>query len=179
MFELQPQDFKKDGDVGIYLHCHNIFLSISLGFYLKGHLNTLDKADFIITDVVNLEKKYTHLPVCMIGRDLYTPCSVYEMFAQLHDFYSHVNAKQVSIFQQDLQHINQNERNIISRQNTIQQSLIYQEQRAQNALIESIKQEKMRELLRNTNPELSGQIEVLFDELSQKIYETLNQHGKK
>lgn len=173
MIDLQGRNLNSEEDVSIYLHCENTFLSISLGFYLKGHLSIADESDFIITDIDDLVTEYDK-PICLIGKDLYVPCSVHEMFTQLHDFYNQVNAKQASIFHKRLQHINQNENKMITRQNNIKQSLSYEKKESQNDLIESIKNEKMRELLKNTSPELSEQIEILFNELSRKIYDTLN-----
>lgn len=172
------QASKDENEVGIHLSCNNVFLSLSLGFYLKGHLSTLDKADFIITDRPELESSYTQLPICLIGRDLNLPCSVYEMFNGLHDFYSRVNAKQALVFQQDLRHLNQNEKKqrAQARISTKTQRSPYLSEGVdrESLLIESIKREKMQELIKNTNPALGAQIELLFNELSQKIYETLS-----
>lgn len=184
MIDLQHQDFREEGDVRIHLSCKNVFLSLSLGFYLKGHLSAIDKADFIITDIANLKREYAHLPICVINKDLHIPCSVYEMFSQLHDFYSHVNAKQAAIFQQDLQHINQNEIKKMNIQNfakdsSTQKPYLYESTHQQGSLIESIKKEKMQEIIKNTDPALSSQIEILFNELSKKIYDTLREHSKK
>lgn len=181
MQQLQ-QEIAED-DVKIHLACKNIFLSLSLGFYLKGHLSTIDKADFIITDSVLAKDKFSHIPICVIGNDLRIPCSVYEMFSQLHEFYSHVNVKQAQIFQKDMHTMQQNElkynKNIYQKQDTAtKDSKPSQSKQDEAAMIESIKQQKMQELMQHTNPALSGQIELLFNELSQKIYDTLKKNNK-
>lgn len=181
MQQLQ-QEIAED-DVKIHLACKNIFLSLSLGFYLKGHLSAIDKADFIITDSVLAKDKFSHIPICVIGSDLRIPCSVYEMFSQLHEFYSHVNAKQAQIFQKDMHTMQQNElkhnKNIHQTQDTsTKDSSPTQSKQDEAAIIEAIKQQKMQELMQNTNPALSGQIEILFNELSQKIYDTLKKNNK-
>lgn len=181
MQQLQ-QEIAED-DVKIHLACKNIFLSLSLGFYLKGHLSTIDKADFIITDSVLAKDKFSHIPICVIGNDLRIPCSVYEMFSQLHEFYSHVNVKQAQIFQKDMHTMQQNElkynKNIYQKQDTTtKDSKPSQSKQDEAAMIESIKQQKMQELMQHTNPALSGQIELLFNELSQKIYDTLKKNNK-
>lgn len=180
MQQLQ-QDIAED-DVKIHLACRNVFLSLSLGFYLKGHLSTIDKADFIITDSLAAKEKFTHIPICVVGSDLRIPCSVYEMFSQLHDFYSHVNAKQAQIFQKDIHAMQQNELKHTKAAHHTQeaQAAAKEAQKPNNAdIIEAIKQQKMQEIIQNTNPALSGQIELLFNELSQKIYDTLKQHDGK
>lgn len=176
MQQLQ-QDIAED-DVKIHLACKNIFLSMSLGFYLKGHLSTIDKADFIITDSLSAKEKFTHVPICVIGSDLIIPCSVYEMFSQLHEFYSHVNAKQAQIFQKDMHTMQQNELKYNKNMQKIKEkeeknSELAVVQQDETAIIESIKQQKMQEIMQHVNPALSEQIEFLFNELSQKIYDTL------
>lgn len=161
------QDFKRmeDDDVRIHLICNNMFLSLAFSFYLKGHLSSIDEADFIITDIKALVEKYTHLPVCVIGIDIIIPCSVYEMFSQLHEFYSHVNAKQAESFQKDIEHLQKFEKkHKDSNKNKPKNSDI----------IENIKKQKMQDLMKNIDPSLKGQVELLFNELSQKIYDRLN-----
>ncbi|GAB0173185.1 hypothetical protein [Helicobacter trogontum] len=182
MQRLQPSI--AEDDVKIHLACKNIFLSLSLGFYLKGHLSAIDKADFIITDSVLTKEKFTHIPICVIGSDLRIPCSVYEMFFQLHEFYSHVNAKQAQIFQKDMHTLQQNElkHNKTTHQtkkNHARQSKPISSNQANVDMIEAIKQQKMQEVIQQTNPALSGQIELLFNELSQKIYDTLKNNSPK
>ncbi len=182
MQQLKQQDIAED-DVKIHLACKNVFLSLSLGFYLKGHLSTIDKADFIITDSILAKEKFSHIPICVIGSDLRIPCSVYEMFSQLHEFYSHVNAKQAQIFQRDIHAMQQNEtkhnKNTHHTQGNIaKDSKLPQPQQEPTDMIEAIKQQKMQELIQHTDPALSGQIELLFNELSQKIYDTLKKHNK-
>ncbi len=181
---LRQQSIGED-DVKIHLACKNVFLSLSFSFYLKGHLSAIDEADFVITDSVMLKEKYAHLPICVIGHDLRIPCSVYEMFSQLHEFYSRVNAKQAAIFQKDIQAFSANEtnRNKEHKNNAYMQDITESSldthnknvvDSSQNAIIEKIKNQKMQEIMKNTNPALSRQIEQLFNELSQKIYDTLN-----
>ncbi|RDU64061.1 hypothetical protein CQA53_07930 [Helicobacter didelphidarum] len=213
MQNLQSQSLAED-DVKIHLACKNVFLSLSLGFYLKGHLSAIDEADFIITDITNLKEKYAYLPICMIGTDLRIPCNVYEMFSQLHDFYSHVNAKQAEVFQKDMRNLQEHEfkkshKNKISsnyaqinnkamfanNQHHLDDSVDMFQNNSTNhlslesldnnkngyqksELIEAIKQKKMQEIVKNIDPNLSGQIETLFNELSQKIYDTINQTKK-
>ncbi len=189
MRNLRQQNITED-DVKIHLACKNVFLSLSLGFYLKGHLSTIDEADFIITDSLLLKEKYTHLPICVVGDDLRIPCSVYEMFSQLHEFYSRVNAKQASIFQRDIQAFKTNEshRNKDNKKTKYTQDIsesdldIHTNRNVdsnKNSIIESIKNKKMQEMMQNTDPALSSQIELLFNELSQKIYDTLNKQQNK
>ena len=170
---MDTKDLKEleDNDVRIHLVCNNIFLSLSLGFYLKGHLSAIDEADFIITDVPNLKEKYPHLPICVVGSDLEIPCSVYEMFSQLHDFYSRVNAKQAEIFHRDLQNYSADSKKHaqdLQEKNT--------ESKDDIKMIEQIKKEKMQQIMQNIDPALSGQVELLFNELSKKIYHTINQN---
>lgn len=179
----QLQQEVAEDDVKIHLACKNIFLSLSLGFYLKGHLSAIDKADFIITDSVFAKDKFSHIPICVIGSDLKIPCSVYEMFSQLHEFYSHVNAKQAQIFQKDMHTMQQNEikynKNAYKTQEmATKDSNPKQSKQDESTIIESIKQQKMQELIQQTDPALSGQIELLFNELSQKIYDTLKKNNK-
>lgn len=181
MQQLQ-QEIAED-DVKIHLACKNIFLSLSLGFYLKGHLSTIDKADFIITDSNHTKDEFSHIPICVIGSDLRIPCSVYEMFSQLHEFYSHVNAKQAQIFQKDIHTLQQNElkynKNINQMQDTNKKdSIIAKSKQDEAMIIEAIKQQKMQEIMQNINPELSEQIETLFNELSQKIYDTIKKNNQ-
>lgn len=181
MQQLQ-QEIAED-DVKIHLACKNIFLSLSLGFYLKGHLSTIDKADFIITDSNRTKDEFSHIPICIIGSDLRIPCSVYEMFSQLHEFYSHVNAKQAQIFQKDIHTLQQNElkynKNINQMQDTNKKdSIIAKSKQDEAMIIEAIKQQKMQEIMQNINPELSEQIETLFNELSQKIYDTIKKNNQ-
>lgn len=181
MQQLQ-QEIAED-DVKIHLACKNIFLSLSLGFYLKGHLSTIDKADFIITDSNHTKDEFSHIPICVIGSDLRIPCSVYEMFSQLHEFYSHVNAKQAQIFQKDIHTLQQNElkynKNINQVQDTNKKdSIIAKSKQDEAMIIEAIKQQKMQEIMQNINPELSEQIETLFNELSQKIYDTIKKNNQ-
>lgn len=181
MQQLQ-QEIAED-DVKIHLACKNIFLSLSLGFYLKGHLSTIDKADFIIADSNHTKDEFSHIPICVIGSDLRIPCSVYEMFSQLHEFYSHVNAKQAQIFQKDIHTLQQNElkynKNINQMQDTNKKdSIIAKSKQDEAMIIEAIKQQKMQEIMQNINPELSEQIETLFNELSQKIYDTIKKNNQ-
>ena len=181
MQQLQ-QEIAED-DVKIHLACKNIFLSLSLGFYLKGHLSTIDKADFIITDSNHTKDEFSHIPICVIGSDLRIPCSVYEMFSQLHEFYSHVNAKQAQIFQKDIHTLQQNElkynKNINQVQDTNKKdSIIAKSKQDEAMIIEAIKQQKMQEIMQNINPELSEQIETLFNELLQKIYDTIKKNNQ-
>ncbi|MDY5949992.1 MAG: hypothetical protein SPJ16_02150 [Helicobacter sp.] len=175
MQQLQ-QNIAED-DVKIHLACKNVFLSLSLGFYLKGHLSAIDKADFIITDFTLAKEKFAHIPICVIGSDLRIPCSVYEMFSQLHEFYSHVNAKQAQIFQKDIHTLQQNELKYNKAPQTknlnTQDSKTTKQTPTNKDIVEAIKQQKMQEIIQQTNPALSGQIELLFNELSQKIYDTL------
>lgn len=175
MQDLRTQDLA-DHDVKIHLSCKNTFLSLSLGFYLKGHLSTINEADFIITDSQQMKEKYTHLPICVIGSDLCIPCSVYEMFSQLHEFYSKVNAKQAIIFQQDMQNIQQSKIRIANLQRIKNTNLSYDSKKytKQTQMIEQIKQQKMQEVMQNVDPALGKQIESLFNELSQKIYDSIN-----
>lgn len=176
MQQLQ-QDIAED-DVKIHLACKNVFLSLSLGFYLKGHLSAIDKADFIITDSTLAKEKFAHIPICVIGSDLRIPCSVYEMFSQLHEFYSHVNAKQAQIFQKDIHTLQQNElkytKTAMQKKNINSQDSKTIKPITNKDIVEAIKQQKMQEIMQNANPELSGKIELLFNELSQKIYDALN-----
>lgn len=74
-------------DIKIHLICQNIFLSLSFSFYLKGHLSSLEEADIVITDKDNLD---LDKPICLVGKDLIIPCSVYDIFSQLNDFYSKI-----------------------------------------------------------------------------------------
>lgn len=159
-------------DVRIHLICNNMFLSLAFSFYLKGHLSSIDEADFIITDIKALREKYTHLPVCVVGMDLIIPCSVYEMFSQLHEFYSRVNEKQAQIFQKDIEHLQKFERKH-------KDSKKEKNNTENKDIIENIKQQKMQNLMQNIDPALSGQVELLFNELSQKIYDTLKNSDKK
>ncbi|MWV62341.1 hypothetical protein DCO58_04740 [Helicobacter saguini] len=158
-------------DVRIHLICNNMFLSLAFSFYLKGHLSSIDEADFIITDIAVLREKYTHLPICIIGQDLIIPCSVYEMFSQLHEFYSRVNAKQAEIFQKDIEHLQKFEKKHKDSKKEKNNS-------GNKDIVENIKQKKMQDLMKNIDPSLSGQVELLFNELSQKIYDTLENSKK-
>ena len=178
MQNLKTQGLTKD-NVKIHLACNNVFLSLSLGFYLKEHLSAINEADFIITDTLHVKQEYPHLPVCMIGDDLHIPCSVYEMFSQLHDFYSHVNVKQASVFQKDMKHLKQNEMKIMNIPKINDKPTPYNDKDSQSgAIIEAIKQQKLQEIMQNTDQALSTQIELLFNELSKKIYDTINQTKK-
>lgn len=188
----QLQEVAED-DVKIHLACKNIFLSLSLGFYLKGHLSTIDKADFIITDSVVAKDKFSQIPICVIGSDLRIPCSVYEMFSQLHEFYSHVNARQAQIFQKDMHTMQQNELKHNKNMHKLQEaSSKTQKQNEENsevamqneaAIIETIKKQKMQEpkmqdIMKHANPALTQQIELLFNELSQRIYDKIKNSNK-
>ena len=101
------------------------------------------------------------------------------IFSQLHDFYSHVNAKQASVFQKDMKHLKQNEMKIMNIPKINDKPAPYNDKDSQSgAIIEAIKQQKLQEIMQNTDPALSTQIELLFNELSQKIYDTINQTKK-
>lgn len=167
---MQELNKLENDDVRIHLICNNMFLSLAFSFYLKGHLSSIDEADFIITDIPALKQKYTHLPICVVGEDLITPCSVFEMFSQLHDFYSQVNAAQAEIFHKDMESLHKYEKKSNAK-NT-------QDKKDSTEVIEVIKQQKMQEIMKNIDPSLSSQVELLFNELSQKIYDTLNNNKK-
>lgn len=157
-------------DVRIHLVCRNMFLSLAFGFYLKGHLSGVDEADFIITDIKNLQDKYAHLPICVVGVDLIIPCSVFEMFSQLHSFYNSVNEGKSHTFHKDMQHLQKFE-----KKHKNMESKDFKKDSKNSEMIESIKEQKMQDLMKNIDPALSGQVELLFNELSQKIYDTLRQ----
>ena len=57
-------------------------------------------------------------------------------------------------------------------------SIIAKSKQDEAMIIEAIKQQKMQEIMQNINPELSEQIETLFNELSQKIYDTIKKNNQ-
>ena len=78
-----------------------------------------------------------------------------------------------------MKHLKQNEMKIMNIPKINDKPTPYNDKDSQSgAIIEAIKQQKLQEIMQNTDPALSTQIELLFNELSQKIYDTINQTKK-
>lgn len=134
-------------DIKIHLMCSNIFLLLTLSFYLRGHLGNIKEADFILSDDPN----YTHhKPICVIGIDLIMPCSVYEIFLQLHDFYA---THRISYKEQILK----TEKVQLDTYN----------------LINDFKNQNMEEIIKHANPAMKAKIEELLNDFKNKLTDEL------
>lgn len=159
-------------NVKIHLSFENVFLSLSFGFYLKDYLGNIEEADFIITDNKSLKQKYKNLPICLVGYDIELPCTVYEMFSQLHDFYNNIDSNNRFIFHSNIKNIAQNEMKSITDRRSIKAK------NDRERAIEELKKQKLMEVMKNIDPNLGDRIESLFDDLSRRIIDSLDKKVK-